>query len=190
MDAARVCGVYRCKPWRDADLFVPMRWYRTPPGAPFLPVLHTFSHPNWTRFNFFSDPGEGQAGFVRDMELYSKGQPPAVYAPRPGHFCGSERQWLQGSDIATDPSLDWTEFGVSTCCGIPTPDSWFDLMVREDWELQIGQTHTLGNEPAFWLILWKNGQLLRETADYTRHNAVITFLDVVQSVDSFSALYR
>src|SRR6185436_11149780 len=98
-DAARVCGVYDAKPYRDGDGLRQVRFYRVPNGTPILPFPHVYTHPNWLLHNDDAPPGPGTAGVMPGQVAYDKGIRPVLWG-NDGFPCGDKRIWLEGGSIA------------------------------------------------------------------------------------------
>lgn len=88
--------------------------YYVPPEVPFIPIAHRFLF-GGCRDRFDPEPLNPPSVGDDQTTWRSRYIPPNFWLKVGEHFCGSVRQWQEGS-VASDPPLEWTEFGYSTCC--------------------------------------------------------------------------
>lgn len=84
--------------------------------------MTVFTNPVWLPDRNPNVVADGEAGVDNPPSNYNKGGIIPFFFP-PKKYCGTVRQWQDGSDIATDPPLTWTDLGHSTCClDVVNPD--------------------------------------------------------------------
>jgi len=114
MDVSRRCGIFETKFWQDSNVTSWVKTFRVPFGTECYPHLHCFTLPDWLPYHVANVIGTGQAGLLEPVLEYSKGELPIFFVP-PFHVCGSQSQFVDGSVIATDPPLEFTDWGYSVC---------------------------------------------------------------------------
>lgn len=88
--------------WWDAEQTIGswVRWYKTPPGTPWLPFPHRFSSETWDQVHWYNG-GAGEDDATNS--IYDKGAlpspPPLALQP-----CGPADWWLNGCPSDAPPA--------------------------------------------------------------------------------------
>lgn len=114
VDVGRFAGSVDMRFWNDSDEVQRCQLYFVPRDRGNLPIPHSFLLQGFTDA---LDPQPVPTNRVGDEgPTFRAGWQPALGWGKAGlHFCGSPRQWLEGSRDG-DPLLEWTDHGFSTCC--------------------------------------------------------------------------
>ncbi len=112
MDVTRSCYRTTMQFFPGLDYPIPVRWYRTVPGALCFPAPHNFYSRNW---DYVHDLPQDVGETTDAPRPYSK--QPAPFGARGDHFCGP-LEWFQ-KGVPADTFGDTYErnaFGLLVCC--------------------------------------------------------------------------
>lgn len=120
VDVGRTCGRTWIKPFTNSDIQVPIRWYRTQPGAKVFPGLSFVALGYWA----WRDYGWYGPGQAEDAPFtYDKGATPPT--ARGLGFCGTLDQFANGCEYDPNkPPMRVDAYGIAACCpdaGPPLP---------------------------------------------------------------------
>lgn len=115
VDVGRSAHVGQMAFWRNSDTRQAVRWYNLPDDAPVIGIPTSFGSTNWLDDKVGNAVPLGLVGEDQHPRPYNKGALPIFWAPR-GGYCGSARQWQDGSVLGQDPPLVFNALGYATCC--------------------------------------------------------------------------